>query len=597
MKAETPEELEERAFRALNAPDEPRCTKARRGRKPAALPSPIIGGTDDLAAAVAAAWPKAQAFWSKFLLLGAPVDNAAGGSVAQIDLGTRQVSLDLQLVRKKNLCGCLAGILAHEVGHHVRYPGTLAVLARMRLIERGLLPLKDYTLTNLFSDLMINDALRAPYGDDICRVYQSFAADYNWRADPAFIFYLTVYEERWGRAPGSLIGAKCAAEFGREYPGFRAEAQVLGQTLFALGPNLYTQFVYFVSVLSRYAILRNGSEPTPADPYSCGCGDPSAEDWADALTPDAREREAVARARAEGWLSDQTAERMTDAQATDRRVAALPGQEAGDTTRVPEVMAAYYRQQAERFFMVPPAQKRTGESTTPTAIDDWEAGDAVRDIDWGATLLQRGATLGTIQPLKRQQVAEAEGHEVPLWQPRVEVYLDVSGSMPDPRRTRNAMTLAAQVLITGAIRAGGWARVTLYSTTNQQYREWSRSETELSRFLMQYIGGGTEFPFPVLRQSLAECGADQPVRVVITDHDFNANYRARPDNAGIVAEAVARSPHVVLMLHAPDPTWTEQYKATGARVVVVKEMGDYPAMAAALAGALFDRDKGARRDE
>ncbi len=192
-------------------------------------------------------------------------------------------------------------------------------------------------------------------------------------------------------------------------------------------------------------------------------------------------------------------------------------------------------------------------------------------------------------PLKRQKVAEAEGWEVPLWQPRVEVYLDVSGSMPDPRRTRNAMTLAAQVLITGAIRAGGWARVTLYSTTTAQHSEWCRSEVELSRFLMQYIGGGTEFPFPVLRQSLADCATDQPVRVVITDHDFNANYRARPDNAGIVAEAIAKSPHFVLMLHAPDPSWTEQYKATGARVVVVKEMSDYPAMAAALANALFDR--------
>lgn len=591
MKPETPDELEARALRVLNEPDQPRCTPPRRGRKPAPLPTPIIGGTDDLAAAVAAAWPKAQAVWSKFLLLGAPVDNTASGSVAQIDLSTRQVSLDLQLVRKKNLCGCLEGILAHEIGHHVRYPGTLAVLARMRMIERGLLPLKDYTLTNLFSDLMINDAIRPQFGDHICKVYQSFAADYNWRADPAFIFYLAVYEERWGRAPGALMGTRTAAEFGREYPGYRAEAQVMGQALFALGPNVYTQFIYFVSVLSRYAILRDNKEPTAADPYGCNCGDPSAEDWADALTPDAREREAVGRALAEGWLARQTAERMTDAQATDRRVAALPGQGEADSARVPEVMAAYYRQQAERFLVAPPAQERTGESTTPTTIDDWTEGDAVRDIDWGATLLQRGESLGAVQPLKRHSVAESEGWEVPLWQPRVEVYLDVSGSMPDPRRTRNAMTLAAQVLVTGAIRAGGWARVTLYSTTTQQHREWSRSEVELSRFLMQYIGGGTEFPFPVLRQSLAECGADQPVRVVITDHDFNANYQARPDNAGIVAEAVAKSPHCVLMLHAPDPTWTEQYKVTGARVVVVREMGDYPAMAAALARALFDRKR------
>jgi hypothetical protein len=46
---------------------------------------------------------------------------------------------DLGLIRKKGLCDCLTGILAHEVGHHVRYPGTLAVHARMRMIERSLL--------------------------------------------------------------------------------------------------------------------------------------------------------------------------------------------------------------------------------------------------------------------------------------------------------------------------------------------------------------------------------------------------------------------------------------------------------------------------
>jgi hypothetical protein len=587
MKPNTPDDVEERALRALNEPDGPRCSRPRAAEP---LPVPIIGGSDEMAALVAAAWPKAQEFWSKFLLLGAPVDGTAAGSVAQIDLATRQVSMDLSLIREKKLCDCVTGILAHEIGHHVRYPGTLAVHARMRMLERSLLPLREYSLTNLFSDLMINDALRPQFGDQICRVYQSFARDYNWKADPAFIFYLAVYEERWGREPGSIMGAKCAAEFGKEYPGYRAEAQVLGQNLFALGPNLYTQFLYFVSVAAKYAMLKNGSEPLAADPYACGCGEPSADDWADALTPDAREREAIKRASEAGWVARHTADRMTDAQATDRRMAQLPGYGEADANRVPEVMAAYYRQQAERFFVRPPAQLRKGEETTPTTIEDWDAGDAVRDIDWGATLLQRGAQLGAVMPLKRQKVAEAEGFEAPLWQPRVEIYLDVSGSMPDPRRTRNAMTLAAQVLITGAIRAGGWARVTLYSTSPLQHREWCRSEAELSRFLMRYIGGGTEFPFPLLRESVATCVNDQPIRVVITDHDFEANYKSKRDNAGIVAEAIARSPHFVLMLHAPDPAWTEPYKATGARVIAVKQLNDYPAMAAALSHALFDRE-------
>src|SRR5206468_9043729 len=75
----------------------------------------------------------AQAHWSRFLLLGAPVSGPDSGSVAQIDLGTRQVSLDLRLVREKKLADCVEAILAHEVGHHVRYPGTLADRKSTRL--------------------------------------------------------------------------------------------------------------------------------------------------------------------------------------------------------------------------------------------------------------------------------------------------------------------------------------------------------------------------------------------------------------------------------------------------------------------------------
>src|SRR5262249_18470404 len=281
--------------------------------------------------------------------------------------------------------------------------------------------------------------------------------------------------------------------FGEAYPNFRAEAQVLGQNLFHLGPNLYTQFLYFVSVVSRYVPPRDRDVPEALDPYACGCGEPSADDWAAALTPDAREREAIERALKEGWIRKKLAQRMTDRDQLARRIWRLPGAGSDDATRVPEVMAAYYRREAERYLLRPPPQLVLGEATTPTTLEEWDPGDALRDVDWPATLAQRGPDFGAAQPLKRDRVAEAEGSEVPLWQPRVEIYLDVSGSMPDPRWHRNAMTLAAQILLTGAIRADGWVRAALYSGTPVTFWEWCRSETELSRFLMHYIGGGTVF--------------------------------------------------------------------------------------------------------
>jgi hypothetical protein len=545
-----------------------------------------VAADPDLDALVSACWPRAQAHWSRFLLLHTPADDAEQPGVAHIDLGTRQIGLHYRMIRDKGLLDCVEAILAHEVGHHLRYPATLLVSARMKLLEKALLPLEDYSLVNLFTDLLINDTLRPELGDQLVRVYQAFRDELRWERDPAFLFYLTVYEERWGLEPGALTGSRLA-KFEEIYPGYRAEAQVLGQDLFHLGPNLYTQFLYFVSVVSRYVLPPRKEQPEALDPYVCGCGEPSPEDWAEALTPDAREREAIKRALKEGWIREEVAERFTDRDALLRRIAGLPGVNGSDATLVPEVMAAYYRCEAERYLLRPPPQLIFGEATTPTTLEEWEPGDPLREVDWPATLTQLGPILGAAAPLKRQRVAEAEGWEVPLWQPRLEIYLDVSGSMPDPRWCRNAMTLAALILATGAIRAGGWARAALYSGAPVLFWEWCRSERELSRFLMHYVGGGTEFPFDLLERSVAECGATQPIRAIISDADFHHNWEARKGHATAFAEAASVSPHLVLLLHATGDR-DNRYGRAGARVITVKDLEDYPATAAALAAALFE---------
>ncbi len=258
---------------------------------------------------------------------------------------------------------------------------------------------------------------------------------------------------------------------------------------------------------------------------------------------------------------------------------------------MPEVMAAYYRQQAERYLLRPPSQRTLGEAVVPTSMEEWEAGDAVRDIDWLGTLLERGESLGAAQPLKRTRIAEYEGHDVPLWQPRIEIYLDVSGSMPDPRTTRNAMTLAALILAMGAMRVGGWARALLYSHAHVSYWQWCRSEVELARFLMHYVGGGTQFPFEVLRDSLKECGVLQPTRVVISDRDFDANYGAAPLHAAIFGEAARHSTPLVLLQHLAVPERVKVYEAAGAKVIPIPEMSDYPRMAGELARVLFDEER------
>ncbi|WP_164012287.1 hypothetical protein [Pyxidicoccus trucidator] len=541
---------------------------------------------------VDACWQLARGHWSHFLLLGEPRAAKQGCALAHINLITRQVWFNARELREKQLLGSLEAVLAHEVGHHVRYPGSLGVSARLRMMEKTLLPLGDYSLLNVFYDLLINEQLGADEAlrPQLIAIYRAFQKGYRWKQDPAFFFYLCVYEELWRLEPGHLLGPGSPG-FTKRFPSARADAQLVAQNLFHLGPNVYTQFLYFLSICTRYVQPLKGEMPESTDPQACCKDEPRPEDWAEALTPGAREKEAVRRALAEGWLDDKDADRLVGKESRERRIAGLPGQGTANAEGVPEVMAAYYRQEAERHLLRPPDRLHLGEAVVPTTLDDWELGDALPSVDWLATLALRGDKLGAVLPLKRERIADYEGQDVPLWQPRVEIYLDVSGSMPDPRTTLNAMTLAAQILCVGAVRAGGWVRALLYSTNTVEYWTWCRSEREMSRFLMHYIGGGTEFPFERLADSVREQRGRQPTRVVITDRDFDENHDSQPGHARVFSEAAETSAPLVLLLHQPDPERVTKYRRQGARVAEVMELEDFPKVAAALAHALFQEER------
>jgi len=547
---------------------------------------------EELSAAVDEAWPRAQRRWSSFLLLSQPVIGADEPSVARIDLSTRQITLDGAYIAEHDLGSSIEALLAHEIGHHVRYPANLAVHARMVMLERELIPIEGLSLINLFTDLMINERLGHDLEDELCRVYKAYTAEAEGKYNPAFCFYLSIYEELWQRPPGDLIGARYE-DFQKAHPAHRADAQLLAQNLFHLGPNPYTQLIYFLSILSRYLDITPDEHAggKGESPHDCGPGEPTPEDWADALVPGAAEKEAIARALREGWITREQGERLLDEDMLERRIASLPGQGSADASKVPEIMAAYYRREAERFLLQPPPVRLIGEAVVPTTLEEWEPGDAIANIDWRATLIRKGASLGAALPLKRERIADVEGQERPMWRPRTEIYLDVSGSMPDPRVTRNAMTLAAQILVMGTMRAGGSARALLFSHGEVRYWTFCRSEIEMSRFLMHYIGGGTEFPFHALDASIEECRDEQPVRVIITDMDFDRNCQKHKESAALLSRAVARSRPFVLLLHRPDAAAEKRYRELGAEVIRVDELDDFPAMAAALSSALFQRDQ------
>ncbi|HVO30989.1 MAG TPA: hypothetical protein VMV18_09640 [bacterium] len=556
-------------------------------------------------AEVDAAWEKALGDWG-LVLIARPVQDPKSEALAFINLETRQVVINPERIDALKARSSLEGIFAHELGHHLRYPGSLAVQARLELLEREILPIKQYSLLNLFGDFLINTDLPTMHPHlqaQLAAVYAGCPATADGvDQDPSFYFFLTCFEEAWMLPPRTLT-REAGTALERRYPGARAEAQVLAQELPNLAPNLFTQFLYFASVFSRYQLTdlddnwnakkQHGSMNPTAHDHS----DPTPGDYADALRRSAQESDAIRKAIERGWLKPA---QIPDAKESEaRRAGALPGVLAGAPKKLAEAMAIHYRRMAERYLFRPPKEKKGGDAIIPTTLSPWEIGDNPKEIDWLSTVSLGGEELGIANPLKRDYDTDEPAETPKEFTRRLEVYLDVSGSMPDPKLNVNPMTLGAQVLAMSALRAGGQVRALIYSTNNLKHWEWTRSEMEMSRFLMEYIGGGTDFPFAVLKESVEKCGTNQPVRVVLTDSDFRWNLNQRKDSAQIARAAVAKGPFIAMLNGARSATdaWVAEIAALGIHCIPVPDMASFPKVAASLGETLFGDDsaRGATR--
>jgi hypothetical protein len=191
--------------------------------------------------------------------------------------------------------------------------------------------------------------------------------------------------------------------------------------------------------------------------------------------------------------------------------------------------------------------------------------------------------LAPLAPLRRD--LEPEPPQLPEGQQLfVEIYLDTSGSMPNPGMALNAMTLAALILSASAIRHRGKVRGIVYSS-DYLLSDWLGDDENARRFLLQYSGGGTSYPWKILRQLSDE--RDDVVRVVISDLDFIANVKERGAKA-ILERGVLRARRFVALLHTvqvPD----ELKEVAGLHTVCVADLSQFGKMASDLARALFGR--------
>ncbi|WP_296943940.1 VWA domain-containing protein [uncultured Massilia sp.] len=480
----------------------------------------VAPGEDALLDAWRAAWPRALAAWSRYTRLHDPrlcattveaAQEGLQGSFAMIRLLDQGVVIDLEAVQRHGLQDYAVEILAHEIGHHVLAPASATdhyrLLARMR---RALPTFESATamVANLYTDLLINDRLQRQDGLRMADVYRALARG-TASSDPLWTFYMRSYEHLWKRERGELAGAGVTeaidtdawlcARLVRAYAGdwLRGGARFAALVL----PYLVEQGAGLASLRALHdtAGAAAGCQP--------GAVHEIEEDERDADCHPSRDP-LVMGAAAGPDAPDEPGEsdgadrpRQGAGQAREPFEYGEILKAAGVALDDHEIAMRYYRERALPHLVPFPA-RRPAPSTEPriAAPEPWDIGDPLEEIDWLHSL---GISPRPVPGLTmvRRALEDDPGEACRPEPVDLDVYVDSSGSMPDPQRQVSYPALAGAIVALSALRAGASVQATLWSGKEQVLGTdgFVRDADAVLRVLTGFFGGATCFPIHRLR--------------------------------------------------------------------------------------------------
>ena len=497
----------------------------------------VSGRADDRLAAWRAAWPEALAAWSRFTrlhdarLCGTSVEAAREGltgSFAMIRLADKSVVIDLEAVGSLGLEDHAVEILAHEIGHHVLAPATATdsfrLIARMR---KALPTLERHApmVANLFTDLLINDRLQRQAGLRMGDIYARLNRQSRSAPSRLWSLYMGIYESLWALGKGSLGGPKGdAAMEGDAWLGARLIRVYAGDWMAAGGRFATLLLPYLAEDVERDEALRQLHDTRTAaegcDPSGAQQVEPEEVDGAVHPSRDPRvtgvaESEPAAPAEAE----------RNDNRSGQSREPFDYGEilrAAGLTLSDEEIAIRYYRERAlPHLVPFPTRPSPAGEEPQLEGLEPWSLGDSLDEIDWLQSVVQSPTIIPGVTTVRRVYGVEpgTPGKPAPV---DLDLYVDSSGSMPDPRRTTSFLTLAGAIIALSALKVGGRVQATLWSGKHQWMATegFVRDEKAILAILTGFYGGGTAFPIHRLRDTYADRPSTaRPVHILMISDD------------------------------------------------------------------------------
>ena len=499
------------------------------------------------------AWPQALARWSRFTrlhdarLCETSVEAAREGltgSFAMIRLTDKSVVIDLEATARLGLDDYAVEILAHEIGHHVLAPATAADSFRLIARLRAALPTLERhapMVANLYTDLLINDRLQRQAGLRMADVYVRLRSAETAPPSRLWRLYMGVYEALWGLAKGALGGPRGDAEMeGDAWLGARVVRVYAGDWLLGAGRFASLVLPYLVEDAERDGALRSWHDTRTAaegaDPG--GALTVEADEGQGAVHPSRDPR--ITGVEGEG---DAGMEAPPDGKpvASDRTGQAREPFEYGELLRAAGVILSdeaiasrYYRERAlPHLVRFPSRPAPLSDEEQMEGLETWDLGDGIEEVDWLGSVTRSPQVAPGLTTLKR--VYGPDPARVRKLEPiDLDIYVDSSGSMPNPRQRTSYPTLAGAVIALSALRAGARVKATLWSGKAQVLatQGFVRDETAILNVLTGFFGGATAFPIPTLRETFAPRRVqDRPVHILVISDDGVTTMFA-PDERG-----------------------------------------------------------------
>ncbi|TGK79080.1 VWA domain-containing protein [Leptospira noumeaensis] len=496
-------------------------------------------------------WDEALKLWSDYVkltpakfLFSASEEKVEGltGSFAAIRLLDHRVLLSVEQIQKYKLENYPLEIMGHEIGHHVYCPGDLVDQAKLIYLTGLALPRLGHltsTIVNVYEDLYINDHLKRYQHLRMEEVYQRIGKN----KDRFWNFYMRTYELLWALPSETLTDGKVDDLI-------QSDASLVCRMIRNF-PNDWQKGMFdFASICFPYFFDENGvgssniqNLSTILDTLDAGKG----------MTPPS----GITDIEVESEIFSSEIGSLTKRELGPADFSSIC-KAMGIEADISDIVYRFYKDKALPHLVPFPELRTPGAKEKILEGNElWDPGSPIEQINWIESTIRSPIVVPgytTVEDL----YGEVESMEVRTNPIDLDLFVDCSGSMPNPQTSLSYLTLAGAIISLSALRTGSSVRVTLwsgekeYETTNG----FIRNEKEILKVLTGYFGGGTCFPLDLLEEGYKEKPKRKRHILIISDDGIDTMFTQKfpRDPRSIAKNALEKAEgggSMVLQLYNP----------------------------------------------